>query len=241
MRTDWRLLVAMFLGVGAVIGITRIVSAQNNARESPNAVIQRHAHAAKSGDPNAIRDLTDAIFDQSLLHRAAPSLRDRVFRAELQFRKTGASSIDERGLVSAVNDQLASFQAPAFATTTVSQLRVLRGARRRSIPGMTEPTPAHEGAPSSAMSPAEAAYLALNLAMNKLMNPNFQVTPDEWETRLAHGDTTLSQRQSPQLRSHFIPEAMATLQSTVVVEIADESSTTVQIAHRFLDSVGFSR
>jgi len=142
-----------------------------------------------------------------------------------------------------VNEQLKEFGAPPFAETSVSQVQVLRGVRRRGIPDLVEPQTPHQTAKlSSEMSPAEATYIALNLAMNKTMNPNFQMTPKEWEASSVERNEAAKQRHGQAiLSSHFVTAATAAFNAKVTQDIANESSEIVQVAHRFLDRLGLPR
>lgn len=239
----FRLTIGLVLAAAAVAMATRLVltvRTQEMTKLAPER-IQEKAHLAHHGSPQAVREFVGEIFNQSILPKAAESIRERIAHAEVLFRNGAALTVDERDVVKAINDQVSELNGPAFARTNLSQLRSIRGVRRRLIPGFVEPPSSDQSKPSPRMGPAEAAYLALTLAMNKVANPDYQVTPEEWDRNAPARRAAALQHRRIQVRGSFMAPEAIRLRETVESEIGDESSTIVQMAHRFLDVLGLPR
>jgi hypothetical protein len=244
-----RILILIVMASCAAVLLFRLSPVVQGHQQRPIArapmaphLVQEKARAARGDDPTAVRAMTDEIFNQSLLPSAADSLRGRVFRAEVAFRQGSLKAIREETFVKVVNEQLAVLGSPAIAMTNASQIRTLRASRRRIVPDLSEPTTFHDRDAESAMSPAEAVYISLNLAMNKALNPRFRVTPEDWEkNELTLPTAQNSPGKKPALGGLHVSSDLMVVQSTIQHDLGDESSIAVAAAHRFLDELGFPR
>jgi hypothetical protein len=247
MSTSLRIFVIV-IAVAIIAGwLSRRVPAQEQVPLAMlNDELEQKARAARDNDPHAIRALTDEIFNGSVLARAAESLRDRVARCELAFRQGTQRPIQETDFVETVNQYARAFNAPSFAHTNRSQLQTLRGYRRRFVPDFVEPVGPREHGLAVSMSPAEAVHIALNLGTRKLIDPEYQVVPDEWDKRAharhrAPSDGGRGPRPHARLSGTVVPRDVAALQLALEQGIGVESSDVFRQAHQFLDMLGLQR
>jgi hypothetical protein len=154
--------------------------------------IDEKALQAKDNDETAVRALADEVFNTSdfaaLPVETRESMKDRVLRAELSYRKDGAG-VDEETVVQVVNEYVNKFGAPEYAKTSTLQVRYLRATLVRGYPNfIAQPLPGErEGLDqevgtsiNSMMSPLEAAYVTAVLLQQKMLNEEYQKTPQEW-------------------------------------------------------------
>ena len=153
----------------------------------PLAQLNEKARAAKSGDEAAIRSLADEIFSQFSADQApaglADAIKDRLVRAEVNYRAGRGKGISDANAVQMVNRLAHEVGAPAFARTDVFEFRRLKmgllpytsNLQSRSADGVGRKNPNE-----ATMSPLEAAYFAVLLVQQKQGNPEYQLTHDEW-------------------------------------------------------------
>lgn len=245
MSTASRLFLAGVV-VLAVIAFVRAAAAQNPPRPPHLAAtdhVQIKARAAKGDDPVAVRALVDEIFKRSLFAKAAPSLRDRVYRAEIAFRRGSHGPILEQDLIEATNTHVTRFGAPAFARTTHAQIGLFRDFLRRLVPdlGLARGSRGHL---NPQMAPAEAVFVAIHLAAQKLNNPEYQIDADEWAKRIKQRQSDPSKRirgRPPRLIAYQESPEMSALYWAIDNDPPDEASDIVAGAHMFLDRVGLQR
>jgi hypothetical protein len=99
------------------------------------------------------------------------------------------------------------------------------------------------------MSPAEAAFMAINLAMLKLVRPEYQVPPEQWEQdtneivarhkKESGGKSHKS--ATAQLNGRLLPKEIGEVFKTIERDVADENSELVRYSHLLLDRIGFAR
>jgi hypothetical protein len=143
---------------------------------------EKARRASTTGNENDIRDAVDEAISSSVLDDSdlAPVVKERVANAEIRFRKGQQKAIAEKAVVSTINSLADQFNSPAHAKTSIEQVRMLRMALMANSPHVIGTLPEENGHISSVMSPLEAAFVTLNLIHQKLYNPAFQVTPEEW-------------------------------------------------------------
>jgi hypothetical protein len=169
--------------------------------------IEKKAALVNPDEPDSVRGLVDEVFN---LPRSFPRLpapiesmvKDRLVQAEILFRQGEKPGIEEQDIVNTLNSLVDQFGGPPYLKTTLSQLRVLR--MRLAVgepifmgPGVASPD-ARIGEPiSSAMGPMQAVNLVETLIQEKITEPNFQVTPEEWEgTYLAKAKAQIAEQQA---------------------------------------------
>jgi hypothetical protein len=195
------LLTMMTLGVlcvGLVLlkpgGSARIaaVAPQQAATQkgSPMRGINKKALAAKSGDEAAVRALADEISSTltpaEIPAAAVEQMKERLVRAEISYRTKGKGSVTEANIAKMLNKLFDKAEAPAYARVITGQVRVLRAMSMNSVPSLisqetVNPKKAVGSSVKREMSPLEGAYLALLLLQQKMNNPFFQQTPDDWK------------------------------------------------------------
>ncbi|HEX3249537.1 MAG TPA: hypothetical protein VHS05_08920 [Pyrinomonadaceae bacterium] len=187
------LLLVLTLGI-ALLLITSGVSPKSEATQSNDiqlrvGLLNAKARLARSGDERAVGDLADEVFKQFGPPELAFGLslyKDRLVRAEINYRRQGVGGIPEKNLVKAMNGLTRRLGAPDYSRVSTPQVRFLRVNMLGGYPGFISQAP--EGNPgksivNSEMSPLEAAGLALLMVNQKLSNKDFQVTPAEWATQ----------------------------------------------------------
>jgi hypothetical protein len=186
-------LLALTIGIAvmsAKIGLTtKSKNADNpNKHERVNS-FNNKARLAKTGDEQAVNDFADEVFSQFAPPEAAdafPLFKDRIVRAEANYRRTGKGGIQEKNVVGAFNELAKQIGAPDYAKVSVRQLRFLRLNAMGAFPGLIgQPkwTQSNNSVIDSEMSPLEAVGMSLWLGNQKLANEDFQVTPNEWATK----------------------------------------------------------
>jgi hypothetical protein len=147
------------------------------------------ARLAKSGDERAVRDLADEVFTEFGYSEVAGVLslfKDRLVRAEINYRRTGNGGIPERNVVRMLNGLTKELGAPDYARVSVHQVRYLRVNLLPVFPsfiGHSSTRQSNRSIIDPEMSPLEATGLTLLLVTQKLANEDFQVTPEEWTAR----------------------------------------------------------
>lgn len=147
--------------------------------------LNQKALAASSGDAVAIQALTDEILVAHGLQQAlasSPDVRDRLIRAELNYRSGRTTGIRELQIVRLINAWAKKLEAPTYGFTSLYEVRRVRMAILASTPALVfvaqEPVLAAASIKSE-MSPLEAFHVAATLAYQKVYNPEYQVTNEE--------------------------------------------------------------
>lgn len=197
----------------SVQGYSKTGSEDRNQGNSPLARLNEKAQAAQDGDASAVREMVDEVF------RAGPfeqmpagtldAVKERLVRAEINYRNGWQKGIPERNVVMAINGLADKFAAPDYATTTDYEVRKLRAAALPLLPNLIArerpeaaklPKPIGESI-NPEMSPVEAACVMLLMLQQKQTNPEYQLTFDErlaqWAEKY-HGKPNPSNREADQ-------------------------------------------
>lgn len=156
--------------------------------------LEEKARKAKNGNEDAVRDLTDEVFHrygQMLPTEVADKAKERLVRAEMEYKKNGKGSVREMDVVQAVNFLAEKFKAPGFAKTDLRQVKMLRARMRLGAQSFIAPDPEKKkglkkklGEPmNQEVSPLEATCLVLVMLNQKALNNDFQQTPQEFAVR----------------------------------------------------------
>lgn len=209
------------------------------------------ATAARGGNPQALRAMTDEIFDRfvSVELPREHSLRDRLFRAESEFRAGRHPAISEDSAVAAFNEVVVLVSGPEWARTNKSQLHVFRLALKPNIPQLVGRERAQRRLLdiSDRMSPSEALLATLYLGQGKLSTPEYQVAPDEWVARVR--EARVLSRSVPRgtrpatarLSFNTDTEQLSMFRRSVEAGLRDEASSVSTQAHVFFDRLGIAR
>jgi len=169
----------------------------------PHERIENQAALVNTNDQQSVRALANEVFN---FPRAFPRLpdaianivKDRLVRAETKYLRGEGPGVQEREVALLLNDLASRFGAPAYAQTSPQQVRVLRMSLLLSAPvfmgrGMT-PDHAQVGdSINPTMSPLQATHLLATLIDQKLLNPDYQIPPAEWDSN--HYQSSLAKMQ----------------------------------------------
>jgi hypothetical protein len=209
------------------------------------AVLEAKAKAAKSGDLSATGAFVDEIFAQSLAPTAAESIRRRISQTEHAFQHGAHQGVSEKAFVQAVNACVALFDGPNYARTSGAQLHEFR----RLLGGMM-PSVGTLSTSSTTMSPAEALFVASQLATQKIFNPEYQIDPNDWATGVARRRAALKNGDLPEpvpntngpaLRVERTTSEQAGILRGLRDDLSSENTAITGAAHAFLDQLGFAK
>jgi hypothetical protein len=153
--------------------------------------LEDKARKAKGGNEDAVRDLADEVFyryGQMLPTEVTDKVKERVVRAETEYKKNGKGGVRETDVVQAVNLLAEKFNAPEFAKTDLRQVKMLRARMRTQAQSFIAPDPEKKkglkkklGEPmNQEVSPLEATCLLLVMLNQKALNNDFQQTLQEF-------------------------------------------------------------
>lgn len=150
------------------------------------AFIDDHAAAVKnSADSIAIRPLIDSLFNSSLFSTAPTSFRVRLLNAEVNSR-THQVAITNAAIVSAMNLFAAKVSVPNYFGAISDQVVTIRLSLIRHFPNLLQVTNGAAQPDFQGVSPIGAFFLTDLLLRQKLYNPRYQVTPDQWLPLSSH-------------------------------------------------------
>ena len=167
------------------------LSGQKQAHKSPWQKIDDQAKLENPSDGNSVRALIDEILDfPSSFGRIPPIMREiigqRLVDAEINYKLGRTQGIEEKSVVQIVNTLADKLRLSDSARTTLHQVEVLRFGMELSSPDFMPP-PSSQGESAALslskteLSPAQAAHILLVLIDQKIMNPDYQLPPEEWE------------------------------------------------------------
>lgn len=157
--------------------------------------VETAAKKAKNNDEKAIRELADAIFNYSapmIPPIASEDMKDRLVRAEIKYRN-GQKGIREEDIVKTINDLADTFDAPDYAKTSRLQVKILRMRLMGDFPSFIaqERDDKKKGLKKKVgdtvnpeASPLEAAFITMMMVQQKMLNKDFQKTPEEFAATL---------------------------------------------------------
>ncbi len=189
--------------------------AQNSApaggqpMETPRATpqtIEQKATLVNPGDPDSVRALVDEVFNLRLSFPRLPAaiqsvVKERLMQDEILYRQGKRPGVKEQDIVDTLNGLVDQLGGPPYLKTTFSQVRALRMRLALGQPvfmgtGVARPDAGIGESISPAMGPMQAVYLIKWLIEEKITEPNFQVTPGEWEaTYLAKYKAQIAEEQ----------------------------------------------
>lgn len=180
-----------------ICSLTPILGAQvtlQNQGESINPYKELDGAARLANgrsDDASVRGLADAVFSFPRALPRAPEaienvVKDRLVRAETAYRNGLQQGVLERDIVELFNSVSDRLGLPSYAKTSLQQVRTLRMQLALSSPafmasGLANPNmKVGESIPES-MSPLQAIHLINSLLDQKVINPEYQVEPAEWD------------------------------------------------------------
>ena len=249
------LFVALVLGSASIsaklLMASRSQSDSRYAAHLSRMSLDSKARVAKTGDENAVRLLADEVINQFAAPEAKEVLsqfKDRLVRAEMDYRRGREAGISERKLANSFNQLTRQLGVSESGRVSPTQLRYLRVQLITAFPNyVSQTSDQRPGKPiiANALSPLEAAGLTLVLINNKLSNEKFQLAPEEWAVAkhrdelakwTAHRKGTLESERKP-VRTTVERSRNPQLQRALEAH-ADEAS---QFIDRFLTELGIPR
>ena len=212
--------------------------------------IDNKALAAKSGDQGAVKDLVDSIFAQNGIDQfnsnLVDSLKDRVVRAQLNGRM-----VSEIQVVQAINWLMGQCSAPAYAQTSLLQIRITRLQMNSVMPNLFAEKESYSSLdlskppnsqPLVSIPAAEAVTLLTVIVHQKVLNPNYQKEPAQWDAdfvaRVQAGCQTQNNRNSgPELRARTTSPQTSEMQR-LIYGTSRNAADWGQMAQGVLDQLG---
>jgi hypothetical protein len=227
-------------------------------KSAPIDRVNEKARAARGGDEDAVRELTDAVFntavdEDDVIGDATKPLKERVLRAEMEYRKGKRKGVAEIEVVKVINGLAKKYGAPDYAKTDQREVRELRMsmlltegdfvARGRND-GKGKPKKKKGDTIGSEMSPLEAVYVTTDMLKQKLYNEDYQLTQEERRARWAEKHDGKKKAGcegegcQPKLLDSPRYKEMQEVANRAAGEGASEGLAT---AHRTLDILGIGR
>jgi hypothetical protein len=169
----------------------RQASGQSEATDSISRINDKAA-TLNTADETQVRDLAEEIFKAFQLDEAPPeiaeSVKERLVRAELNYRSGRGKPVSEFGVVRMTNMLADKLGAPAYAKTNVFEVRRLEMNFLPFLSKLIGNKPAGESngpkplgsSINPTLSPLEAITIAGLLIQQKRFSPEYQMTQDEW-------------------------------------------------------------
>jgi len=164
---------------------------QTQSFRSPWQKIDDIAKLENPADGNSVSALVEAILDYPhTFSLRLPVMREivesRLVQSEMNYRLGRNPGIKESTVVEIGNTLADKLKLPESAHITVHQVEVLRLGMELSMPsfmGNAAPEIEKVGAhpEASELSPAQATQILLVLIDQKIINPEYQLSPEEWE------------------------------------------------------------
>jgi hypothetical protein len=196
--------------------------------------IDRKALLAQSGQPQAIRELADAVVEFNGTSDAPEvvlnEFEERLTRSELKYRTGNTDGVPEENIVRAVNNLAQKLNAPDYARTYRGEVRLLRGDSRSEMPHFISPE-------DQTMSPLEAAYVLHLLIYQKVFNETFLLTPDEHAAleREQHPGKVPTESTARTVTIHpRVKEMLALAHKTGAIKLTD----LIEMARQLLGDLG---
>ena len=245
------LLLASALAITAVLVVGDRSARGQDARKDGNSIAHINAKAAllNTGDEGQIREIADQVFQSFDLDQVpaglADSIKDRLVRAEVNYRTGRGKPVSEFGVVRMVNMLADKFGGPAYAKTNVFEVRrlemnfipVLSKFIGRKPAGVASgPKPLHSSF-NPTMSPLEAVTVAGLLIQQKRFNPTYQVTEQEWAAQhYGKGKAKINVAEAVNApRSDEFDRAIE--RATDAMTVGD----LLKLSHQALDQLGVAR
>lgn len=214
---------------------------------TPPTLVTLHERAkvARSDEPASVRAVVDALFDSNDFHGMPDSIRDRLTRTDIAYRKGQHGGVKEEDIATAMNSVVQLYGVAggrrAFGTTSVGQIQRYRRTARAMVPFIGDDN-GHPSKAESRMSPIEAMYLVTGLLTQQLHNPDYKLSPEEWCRRYDDRHSGRAMPQTPSRMARAYKTDDDTVQISRALEtLKDENGMAAAAAHLFLDKLGVDR
>lgn len=198
------------------------------------------AGSLKPGDSTSLRTLTNVIVSASLFSTAPAFVKERLFLGEQQFRNGFRTGISVGTITDSLNALAPAIGLPQFLSMRAEQVQAIHMRLLSSFPHLLHSV-AIAGQPSyEYLSPSGAFFLADIALRQKLQNPEFQTTADEWLRKSVGSTATPLASHSPKLTlARGEAPALSSFFQQVQRELSDDRTPTTVAVKQFLDMAGF--
>jgi hypothetical protein len=145
-------------------------------------------------DEQSVRSLADGVLSfprpyPRLDAQIEELIKSRLAQAEIKYRHGSEHGVQEADIVALLNEFADKLQLPPYAKTSISQLRVLRMRLALAEPkfmglGLARQDSKVGDSLNTEMSPLQGLHLIETLIDQKVGNPEFQVSPGDWDKNL---------------------------------------------------------
>ena len=248
------ILLAVILGIAVVMATIGLSRKRQFQRQGQRDAIQKLAlsdskgRSARSGDPAAVTSLSDEVlnyFGTPETVRTLSPFKDRMIRAETDYRNKRFKGISEERVAHLLNKLAKDLDAPDYAYVNSRQIRFLRGRFLTALPSLITTTIESKKGISinPEMSPLEAVAMIHLIITQKLSNPSFQVSPEEWmrtqhEERRAKNTRDRQRRSDPQFEAKLMPFEESEKARTLKQLVLDRSADLQPLIDRYLTDLG---
>jgi hypothetical protein len=172
---------AMKAFAAVLFGILLTFGGVTIARQSTIDALEEAARSAQSGDPAAIRMLTNTVINGlPLTFHPSLNISDRLLQAELQYRHQAQPGVTTEQVASALNQLAENLKLPSYVKTNANQVRTYGMMSARVYPLFFSLPPGANQTADFSLSPSAAMFLLLQLFHMKMIEPSYQIDPDTW-------------------------------------------------------------
>lgn len=257
----------------SVQGRAPSVTQDQAQRPEPLTCLNDKAKAAKGPDPSAVRALTDEVFEALALPEVPlftqEAMKERVARAEMNYRKGADKGISEFKVAKTVNELAAKLEIPDYEKVSPAMVRIIRVGLMGQLPNfIAQDAPSDKkhtkkvgSSINPVLTPLEATAVTLYLLQQKLLNEGFQVTHKEFfanvhEKQLQHwresrtkkdvgalqsGNGQAEQQSEPKLRVVSNSKANNSRKAAKRAAEAMSPDVLLNLADSSLDTLGINR
>lgn len=223
--------------------------------------VEEAAKKAKNNDEKAVRELADAVFDYAggqMPESVSDGMKDRLVRAEMNYRK-GKKGIREEDIVQTVNELADTIGAPAYAKTSKLQVKVMRVKLMGDHPSFIaqERDDKKKGLKKKIgdtinpeVSPLEGAFITMMMIQQKVLNEDWQKTPEEYAATLntKHSKEVKSVAEGQEIKGRLVAKKAKNMEKVnEMMETISKglgrlgAADALNLADKSLDTLGIER
>jgi hypothetical protein len=228
-----------------LFGVMLTFGGMTIAQQSTIDALEEAARSAQSGDPAAIRTLTDIVLGGlPLTFPSSLNMSNRLFQAELHYRNQALPGVTIEQLVSALNQLADNLKLPRYVQTNANQVRTYGMMTARVYPLFFSPAAGRNQTADFSLSPSAAMSLLVQLFHMKMIEPSYQTDPDTWardtQAKMKEAATRPPSRSAVFTVAKRSPgdEALERRYEAFAREVASNSGRTVRPVQAMLKTLG---
>jgi hypothetical protein len=154
---------------------------------SPYHAIEDAAAAMQPGNADSVRALVDAVANFPSLYRRMPEpmaavVKQRVINAQTAYLDGKAAGVPDGAVADAINALATAFETPDYGRVSLLMVQFFRANMAHAMPVFMRSAPdTLVDEPNPPMSPVQALFIMSLLIDQKLINPDYQAAPAEWD------------------------------------------------------------